>query len=115
MRRIVLAAVAVILVNLPWAHDAWIQHRLDTSGVHATATIVEHSHRRGQNFVSYRFPTAIDPRQHLYDAVVSDQAYRAAVATGHLPATILRGSPGSNRLQGEVTGSQVIVIAVLGT
>ena len=114
MRRVVLAVVAVILVNLPWAHDAWVQHQLDTSGVHTTATIVRHTQERGQNFVSFRLPRSIDPRQHLYDAVVSDQAYREATSTGRLPATVLRGSPASNRVAGEVTGSQVIVIAAVG-
>ena len=114
MRRVILAALAVILVNLPWAHDAWIQHQLDSSGVHTTATIVEHTQKSGQNFVSFRFSRAIDPRQHLYDAVVSDQAYREAVTTGRLPATVLKGSPGSNRVEGEQTGFQVIVIAVIG-
>lgn len=114
MRRVVLAVLAVILVNLPWAHDAWVQHRLDSSGVHTTATIVEHTHQRGQNFVSFRFSKAIDPRQHLYEAVVSDRAYAQAGATGRLPATVLMGSPASNRVEGEVTGSQVIVIAAVG-
>lgn len=114
MRRVVLAVVAVVLVNLPWAHDAWVQHQLDTSGVHTIATIVEHSQKRGQNFVSFRFSRTIDPRQHLYDAVVTDRAYQQATATGRLPATVLKGSPSANRVQGEITGSQVIVIAAVG-
>lgn len=114
MRRVVLAVVAVILVNLPWAHDAWVQHRLDTSGVHTTATIVDHSHKGGRNFVSYRFSKTIDPAQHLYDAVVSDRAYQVAMTSGRLPATVLKGSPASNRVEGEVTGSQVVVIAAVG-
>ncbi|MGN6722290.1 MAG: hypothetical protein ACTHJM_06735 [Marmoricola sp.] len=114
MRRVVLAVVAVILVNLPWAHDAWVQHQLDSSGVHTKVTIVEHTHKRGQNFVSYRFARSIDPQQRLFAAVVSDRAYREATTTGRLPATVLKGSPASNRVEGEVTGSQVIVIAVVG-
>lgn len=114
MRRFVLAVVAVVLVNLPWAHDAWIQHELDASGVHTTATIVEHTHKSGQNFVSYHFSRSIDPRQRLFDAVVSDRAYREASTTGRLSATVLKGSPASNRVDGEVTGSQVIVIAAAG-
>ena len=114
MRRVVLAVLAAILVNLPWAHDAWVQHQLDASGIHTTATIVNHTHKGGQNFVSFRFSRAVDPKQHLYDAVVSDQAYRDASATGHLPATVLKGSPASNRVEGEVTGSQVVVIAAVG-
>jgi hypothetical protein len=114
MRRVVLAVVAVILVNLPWAHDAWVQHQLDTSGVHTTATIVQHSHKRGQNFVAFRFSKSIDPKERLYDAVVTDRAYQEAISTGRLPATVLKGSPASNRVEGEVTGSQVIVIAAVG-
>lgn len=114
MRRVVLAVLAVILVNLPWAHDAWVQHQLDSSGIHTTATIVDHARKGGRNFVSFRFSRAIDPKQHLYDAVISDQAYGQATATGHLPATVLKGSPASNRIEGEVTGSQVVVIAVVG-
>lgn len=114
MRRVVLAVLAVILVNLPWAHDAWVQHQLDSSGVHTTVTIVEHTQRAGRNFVSFRFSRSIDPKQHLYDAVVSGQAYRRASATGRLDATVLKGSPASNRIEGEVTGSQVVVIAAVG-
>ena len=114
MRRVLLAIVAVILVNLPWANDAWVQHRLDSSGVPATAIIVRHTHAHGQNFVSYRFSPGVDPQQHLYDAVLTDRAYRLASTTGRLPATVLKGSPGSNRVEGEVTGPQVIVIAAIG-
>jgi len=114
MRRVVLAVLAVILVNLPWAHDAWIQHRLDASGVPTVATVVAHTHHDGRNFISYRFSRTVDPQQHLYDAVVTDQAYRDAVSTGRLSATVLKGSPSSNRVVGEVTGSQVVVIAAVG-
>lgn len=114
MRRVLLIVVAVILVNLPWANDAWVQHQLDGSGVPTTAFVVRHARTHGQNFVSYRFSPSVDPRQHLYDAVVTDRAYRIASTTGRLRATVLRGSPGSNRVDGEVTGSGVIVIAVIG-
>lgn len=114
MRRVLLIVVAVVLVNLPWANDAWVQHRLDDSGVPTTAFIVKHARTHGQNFVSYRFSRAVDPRQHLYDAVVTDRAYRTATTSGRLTATVLRGSPASNRVEGEVTGSAVIVIAAIG-
>lgn len=114
MRRIVLAVVAILLVNLPWAHDAWVQHQLDSSGIHTSVTVVHHTEKRGQNFISFRFSPSVDPKQHLYDAVVDGHAYRKATTTGHLGATFLQGSPASNRVEGEVTGSQVIVIAVIG-
>lgn len=114
MRRVLLAVVALVLVNLPWANDAWVQHRLDTSGVPTTAIVVKHTHAHGQNFVSYRFSPAVDPHQHLYDAVLTDRAYGVASTTGRLAATVLPGSPGSNRVEGEVTGPQVIVIAAIG-
>lgn len=114
MRRVLLVLVAAILVNLPWANDAWVQHRLDDSGVSTTAFVVKHARAHGQNFVSYRFSRAVDPGQHLYDAVVTDRSYRLATTTGRLQATVLRGSPGSNRVEGEVTGSAVIVIAAIG-
>jgi len=114
MRRFVLAVIAVVLVNLPWANDAWVQHRIDADGVDVQATVVKDAQKHGDNYLSYRLPPEIDADQRLYGAQVSAQAYEAARATGTITARVVKGSPQDNRLEGQVTGSLVVVIAVVG-
>lgn len=114
MRRVILSLVAVVLVNLPWANDAWVEHRIDSQGVHVTATVVKDAQKHGDNFVSYRLPKKFDPKQTLYGVQVSKSAYTAAVSRGTIEAQVIPGHPNDNRLQGQVTGSLVYVIAGVG-
>lgn len=114
MRRAVIAVIAVILVNLPWANDAWVQHRIDSSGVRVQATVVKDAQRQGNDFLSYRLPRSIDPKQHLFGVQVTPSAYRQAVASGHIAARVVPGNPNDNRLDGQVTGSLVTVVAAVG-
>lgn len=116
MRRVLLAVIAVILVNLPWANDAWVQHRLDTSGKTVVVTVKSESHKSGEYFISYWLPKTIDPAHHLYGVQVSKATYEKAkqVPSQPITARAIPGSPNDNRLEGQVTGSIVIVIAVVG-
>lgn len=114
MRRVVFAVIAVVLVNLPWANDAWVQHQISSSGVDVQATVVKDAQKHGDNFLSYRLPASTDPQQHLYGVQVSAQAYRDAVASGHITARVVPGSPGKNTPRGQTTSPLVYVIAAIG-
>lgn len=114
MRRVVLAVIAIVLVNLPWANDAWIQHRLDTSGKTVVVTVKDESHKNGEYFVSYWLPKNVDIKHTLYGVQVSEETYQKALDKQPLTARVLPGTPNENRLEGQVTGSIVIVIAVIG-
>ncbi|HWU32454.1 MAG TPA: hypothetical protein VN108_06250 [Marmoricola sp.] len=114
MRRVLLAIVAVVLVNLPWANDAWVQHRLDSSGKTVPVTVKDESRKNGESFVSYWLPKDVDPKHHLYGVQVSEETYQRAVDKQPLTARVIPGSPNDNRLEGQVTGSIVIVIAAVG-
>lgn len=114
MRRLLLVLLAALLVNVPWAHDAWTNHRLSADGTVVSATLVKHRTVGGRHLVLFKLPRRVDASRTAYEARIDTGAYRTAVASGRVRVRVLPGHPGENRAVGEVPSHFFVGLAVLG-
>lgn len=114
MRRVVVLLVAAVLVNLPWVHEAWTDHLIDSRGEQVQAVVLHARSVSGRTFVDYRLPRSLDADGTTYSARVDDAAYRTAKQTHRLHVTAVPGKPAANRPAGEVANSFFGVVAAIG-
>jgi len=113
VRRLVLL-IAVLLVNLPAVHQAWTDHRIDTTGREVEAVVLEARTINGRHLVDYRLPKAFDPGRNTFSASVDGATYELAQESDRLAVRVIPGRPGANRPDGEVTNSLLVVAALSG-
>jgi hypothetical protein len=114
MRRVLLLVVAAVLVNLPWAHESWVGHRIDRDGRDVRATLVAHRDVGDRHFVSFRLPADVDPDRRTFSARLDQAHYDAAVAADAVEVRVVPAHPTYNRPAGEVGGNVFLVAAVVG-
>jgi hypothetical protein len=114
MRRVFALVVAVVLVNLPWAHETWVDHRVDSAGQDVRAALVAHRDVGGRHFVTYRLPADADPEERSFSARLDRRHYDAAVAADAVAVRVVPSHPAYNRPAGEVGGGVFLVAAVVG-
>lgn len=107
-----LLLLAVLLVNLPAAHQRWTDHQVAERGEDVQAVVVDLRSSGGSNLVDYRLPAEVDPAQRLFSAAVDDAAYARAERTDQLLVRTIPGEPGSNRPAGEVGNPLLLLVAV---
>jgi len=108
----VLIAVAM-LVNLPWAHSAWVSHQIERDGVDTTATVVGHGTSGSWHYVRFTLPEDIDPEQPTWQVEVDEATYDAAVASGTLEVRVLPDDPAQHQVDGEVGSGPVVVLTLV--
>jgi hypothetical protein len=111
VRRLVIV-IAVLLVNLPAAHQAWTDHRIDADGRDVEAVVLEARTIGGRHLVDYRLPKDVDPAGNRFSASVDDPTYELARSSDRLAVRVIPGRPGANRPDGEVTNSLLVVAAL---
>ncbi|MGH3412796.1 MAG: hypothetical protein ACRDPH_06935 [Marmoricola sp.] len=114
MRRVLLLLVAVVLVNLPWAHQAWVDHRIDVAGRSVQARVTQARVVDGRPLVQYRLPARVDPGRDRFSARVDVPHFRRARSSGRIPVQVVPGHPADNRPAGEVHSSLFVVVAAIG-
>lgn len=97
---VVAVLVLLFLVNLPMGHYWWTNHRLDTVGVVATATVVDAKAVGSRRYVDFELPAEADPDRTTYSAEVTRSAYEQATGTDRVEVTYLPGKPSTNRVVG---------------
>jgi hypothetical protein len=112
--RVLALLIAAFLVNLPVVHEAWTGHRIDVHGREVVGTVRATHVYRGDRFVDFRLPVAVDPSRATFSARLSPAAYDAARRTGEVEVRVVPGDPAANRVAGEVQSHLFAVIAVLG-
>jgi hypothetical protein len=111
VRRLVIV-IAVLLVNLPAVHQAWTDHRIDTTGREVEAVVLEARTINGRHLVDYRLPKSFDPGRNRFSASVDDATYELARESDRLAVRVIPGRPGANRPDGEVANSLLVVAAL---
>ncbi len=66
--------VALFLVNLPFAHEALSNRRIDRSGQEVEATLLASRSIDGSHLVEYRLPSDVDPERRRFSAQVDAAA-----------------------------------------
>lgn len=112
--RLVAVFVAVVLVNLPLAHQAWTERRIADRGQLVEAVVTDAQVVRGRNFVDYRLPKSVDPEQTTFSARLDDATYAVARDVERLEVRVVPGEPEANRAVGDVGNSILLFIALFG-
>ena len=112
-RSALLVVLLAVVINLPLLHSAWTERRVDTSGTDVTATVVDDRVIAGNEYwLSFTFPTGVDPDQKTWQAQVDEATYDDAVAAGELTVRVVEGHPSEYRAAGSVD-SRVPLVATL--
>jgi hypothetical protein len=112
-RNGLLVALAVVMINLPFVHGTWQDHRLDEDGVDHIATLTDHDERDGGLFVSFAL-AADDDRPKISGEVRVDRAaYDDAVASDQVTVRTLPGSSRVWRVEGEHHSDLSLVITLV--
>lgn len=106
--------VAVFLVNLPFVHQTWTDHRIVSSGQDVTATVLDAQVAGGSFLLDYRLPGPVDPKQHRFSARVDEATYDRAKESKALLVRVVPGKPAENQPEGAVDSNLFGVVAVLG-
>jgi hypothetical protein len=113
-RRLLLVAVALAVVNLPWALHEVQLHRVATGGVQVSAAVLTVSDPGGgSSLVTFRLPKSIDPAQGTRTAKVDAATADAAAASQTIDVRVLEGHPGVFHVDGQVRSwASTIITAV---
>jgi hypothetical protein len=109
--RVLVFLVAVFLVNLPAAHQAWTDHRVAADGRDVEAIVLEARTIGGRHLVDYRLPRDVDPADNRFSASIDAETFRHAAASHRLAVRVIPGRPGANRPSGEVSSPLLVVAA----
>lgn len=105
-----LLVFVLALVNLPLAHETWVDHRITTQGRETRAQVFGARSVRGQYFVNYRLSRAIDPARTSWSARLDPDSYRLAQQNRDLAVRYVPGHPEQNRPVGEATTNLLWVV-----
>jgi hypothetical protein len=108
-----LVALVVVMINLPFVHGRWQDHRLDQDGVDQTATVTDHEARDGTFFVTFEVPQTDDQPAISGEVRVDQATYDAAVASKQVTVRSLPGSATVWRVEGGTESSLGLVITVV--
>lgn len=106
-RSAFLLLLLAVVVNLPLAHSTWTDAKVERSGVEVGATVVDH---RDPGWLSFTFPSAVDPGRRTWTAEVDEATYADAVESGRLQVRVLEDDPAAYRASGAVE-SRVPLVA----
>ena len=112
MTRVLVVLAAVVLVNLPFAHQALTDREISSSGKDVEATLVKARTIDGDHLVEYRLPRSVDPSQTRYSARVDATTYQQARESDVLLVRVVPGNPSANRPAGEVDNALFAVVAL---
>lgn len=110
--RVLLFIVVAVLVNLPYAHERWTDHRVETRGVDVAAIVLSEREINGKFLVDYQLPADFDPKKTTYSAAIDRPTYENAQATDRIAVRVVKGDPDANRPLGLVPSSLFKVIAI---
>jgi len=112
LKNVLLVGLVVVMVNLPFLHSTWQDHRLDQDGVDIVAAVTDHDERGDHYRVSFDAKD-VDDYEYVAGSVSVDRAtYDDAVATGEVQVRVLPGSRTVWRVHGETTSNVGLLITV---
>jgi hypothetical protein len=108
--RLLLVLLVVVMVNLPFVHSRWQDHRLDQDGVDVQARVTD----QGDDGRELGFAVRARGDQPAVrgTAQVDEAAYDDAVASGRTTVRVLPGSATVWRVAGQVESRVGLVVTV---
>jgi hypothetical protein len=108
-----LVGLAVVMVNLPFVHSTWQDHRIDDDGVDRAAAVTDHQQDGDTNYLTFRVDEEGEEPGFEGTVRVDEATYETAVDTRQLEVRVLPGSTNVWRVPGEVEGGIGLVITIV--
>jgi hypothetical protein len=99
--RIILVAVVLLVINVPYALHVWQVHRA-ASGEEVTATVVGVSRAGDDADIAFRLPASVDDQQKVRTVRVHGDVGAEAARTKTLDVRVLAGHPDVFHVDGQV-------------
>ena len=113
LKNVLLVALVVVMINLPFVHSAWQQHRLDQDGVDVVATVTDFEQRDGQGYVTFEVADSDDQPGFDGSVSVDDATYDDASTFQQVDVRVLPGSSTVWRVEGQTDSNLGLVITVV--
>ena len=113
LRNVFLVGLVVVMVNLPFVHSRWQDHRISADGVDVTATVTDTHEDSGGYFVTFRVDEAGSQPAFGGTVPVDRASYDDAVESGQIEVRVLPGSASVWRVDGESRSAVGLVITLV--
>ena len=113
LKNVLLVGLVVVMINLPFVHSTWQQHRIDSDGVEVSATVTDHDVEDGQQSVTFEVAETDDQPGFGGTVRVDEATYDDALATQQVQVRVLPGSSTVWQVVGETHSNVGLVITVV--
>jgi hypothetical protein len=105
-------ALVVVMINLPFVHSTWQDHRIDQDGVAVSASVTDDG-QDGRQLVGFEVEETRDQPGFRATVRLDGPAYDAAVSSGQVQVRVLPGSTTVWRVVGESQSNLGLVITLV--
>ena len=113
LRTVFLVGLVVVIINLPFVHSRWQDHRIASDGTDVTATVTDTDEAGGSHFVTFRVEESTPSRASAAPSRSSRPAMQEVVETGEIEVKVLPGSTSVWRVEGEARSGVGLVITLV--
>lgn len=113
LKNVLLVGLVVVMINLPFAHGAWQQYRIDRDGVDVAATVTDSEQDDGQGHVTFEVADTDDQPGFSGTVPLDEATYDDAVTTQRLQVRVLPGSTTVWRVEGQTQNNVGLIITVV--
>jgi hypothetical protein len=113
LKNVLLVGLVVVMINLPFVHGRWQQHRIDRDGVAVVATVTDHDEDDGQRIVTFEVADTDDQPGFGGTVEVDEATYDDAITTQQVQVHVLPGSSTVWRVEGQTDNDIGLVITVV--
>ena len=113
LRNVFLVGLVVVMINLPFVHSRWQDHRITTDGVDVTATVTDTDEDGGGHFVTFRVDDSGSQPAFGATVPVDEASFEDAVESGQIGVRVLPGSTSVWRVDGQSRSGVGLVITLV--
>ncbi len=113
LKNVLLVGLVVVMINLPFVHSTWQQHRIDDDGVEVTGTVTDHDVDGGERRLTFEVADTDDQPGFGGTVSVDEATYDDAVATRQVQVRVIPGSSTVWRVEGQTHSDIGLVITVV--
>jgi hypothetical protein len=110
--RVILVAVVLAVINVPYVLHEWALHRASTEGVLVTATVVGVGRAGDDADIAFRLPASVDAGQTVRRVKVIGSVGVEAARTKQLEVRVLKGHPSVFHVDGQVRSHTALYVVL---
>ncbi len=111
LKNVLLVGLVVVMINLPFVHSTWQQHRIASDGVEVAATVTDHDD--DGRLVTFEVAETDDQPGFGGTVGMDEASYDDAVVSQRVRVRVLPGSSTVWRVEGETHSGVGLVITLV--